>query len=128
MGGAVAAIQNGFMPAEVENSSYKMQQEIENGTRRIVGVNEFVGEIPPMQPMELDPNIEALRIEALKQLRAERSNAEVEKALGRVRDAAEGDDNLMEPIIAAVKAMATNGEICGALREVFGEHRPFTSY
>ena len=128
MGGAVAAIQNGFMPAEVESSSYKMQQEIENGTRRIVGVNEFVGEIPPMQPMELDPNIEELRIEALKQLRAERSNAEVEKALGRVRDAAEGDDNLMEPIIAAVKAMATNGEICGALREVFGEHRPFTSY
>jgi methylmalonyl-CoA mutase N-terminal domain/subunit len=128
MGGAVAAIEKGFMQAEVENSSYRMQREIEKGTRRIVGVNEYEGEIPPMQPMELAADIEERRIEALRKLRAERDNAAVEKALNNVRAAAEGDDNLLPPILDAVKAMATNGEICGVLREVFGEHQPFTSF
>ncbi len=128
LGGAVKAIEKGFVQAEVENSSYKMQQEIERGTRRIVGVNEYVGETPPMQPMELEPDIEERRIAALKKLRAERSNSEVEKTLNHIRTAAEGTENLMKPIMQAVKAMATNGEICGVLREVWGEHQPFTSY
>jgi methylmalonyl-CoA mutase N-terminal domain/subunit len=128
MGGAVKAIEKGFIQAEVENSSYKMQQEIESGTRRIVGVNEFVGETPPMQPMELEPDIEERRIETLKKLRAARSSVAVEKALDRIRRTAEGSENLMEPIIGAVKALATNGEVCGVLREVWGEHKSFTSF
>jgi methylmalonyl-CoA mutase N-terminal domain/subunit len=128
MGGAVAAIRNGFMPGEVEANSYEMQREIESGVRRIVGVNEFVGESAPMHPMEVDPAVEGRRIESLKKLRAERSGAAVEKALDAVRKAAEGSENMMAPIIEAVKAEATNGEICAVLREVFGEHQPFTTY
>lgn len=128
LGGAVKAIEKGFVQAEVENSSYKMQQEIERGTRRMVGVNEFVGETPPTQPMELEPDIEERRIAALKKLRADRRNSDVETALDHIRTVAEGTENLMEPIMGAVKVMATNGEICGVLREVWGEHQAFTSY
>lgn len=128
MGGAVKAIEKGFMQSEVENSSYRMQREIEEGTRRVVGVNEYVGETPPMHPMEVAPDVEKRRVESLKKLRAERSNAEVEKSLNRIRAAAERNDNLVPPVLEGVKVMATNGEICGVLREVFGEHLPFTSY
>jgi methylmalonyl-CoA mutase N-terminal domain/subunit len=78
--------------------------------------------------MELAADIEERRIEALRKLRTERDNAAVEKALNNVRAAAESDDNLLPPILDAVKTMATNGEICGVLREVFGEHQPFTSF
>ncbi len=128
MGGAVAAIEKGFIQAEVEGSSYRMQKEIEEGTRRIVGVNEYLGETPPLHPMELDVDTEERRVQALRKLRAERNNSAVEKCLNRIRAAAEGTENLIPPTVDAVKAMATNGEICGVLREVFGETQPFTSY
>jgi methylmalonyl-CoA mutase N-terminal domain/subunit len=128
LGGAVAAIEKGFTQAEVENSSYKMQKQIEEGTRRIVGVNEYIGDVPPMHPMEVAPETEHLRIEAIKKLRTERNNAAVSKALDRVRAAADDSENLVPPILEAVKVMATNGEICGVLREVFGEAQPFTSF
>jgi methylmalonyl-CoA mutase N-terminal domain/subunit len=125
MGGAVAAIESGYMQREIQNAAYAYQREVESGRRIIVGVNQFVTEDePPAELLRVDPAIEERQRKRLAELRASREGASVQAALGRIEAAARSDENLMPPIIAAVRARATLGEIADAMRRVFGEYQP----
>lgn len=124
-GGAVEAIERGYMQRAIQEEAYAHQQEVEAGTRVVVGVNRFQDEGKP-QPLQLyrtDPEAEKAQVKSLEALRRERDNRAVLAALGRLRDVALGEENLLPPILRAVKAYATVGEICGVLREVFGEYK-----
>jgi methylmalonyl-CoA mutase N-terminal domain/subunit len=122
MGGAIEAIRNSFMQHEIQDSSYRYQQAVEKGETVIVGVNKFeTEEAPPDKLLEVNPKVEAEQIAALKALRKERDGKAVDESLARLKQAASGDDNLMEPLIECVEGYATIGEICTTLAEVFGE-------
>jgi methylmalonyl-CoA mutase N-terminal domain/subunit len=124
MGGAPLAIEKGFIQREIQNSSYNYQREIEKEERIVVGVNRFqVEEEKPTNLLRVDPAIRVSQIEKLKNLRAERDNDRVQKSLDDLKRVAESDGNLMVPIVDAVKAYATLGEICDILRGVFGEYQ-----
>jgi len=126
MGGAVRAIEKGFMQREIARSAYEQQKAIEAGELVVVGVNKFVVEEPMrVELLKVDPRVEEKQIERLRELRAKRNAREVEEALDELRRAAERDgENLMPYMLKAVRARATIGEIFGALREIFGEYRP----
>ncbi|MFA5109926.1 MAG: methylmalonyl-CoA mutase family protein [Desulfobaccales bacterium] len=123
MGGAVAAIEKGFIQKEIGASAYKFQQEIEKGERIIVGLNRFqTVEEKFKDLLKVDPEVGAKQKAGLQKLKDTRDNAAVAQALAELKTAAEGADNLMYPILKAVKAPATLGEICDTLRGVFGEY------
>jgi len=126
MGGAVAAIEKGFMQREIVESAYRFQKNVEAKKRIVVGVNEFVTEEEaPMKILQIDPEIERNLIDRLKQIKKQRNQAKVNDALNKLRGATEQEDeNLMPHILQAVKEYATLGEICDTLREVFGEYKP----
>ncbi|MGA8942332.1 MAG: methylmalonyl-CoA mutase family protein, partial [Thermoactinomyces sp.] len=125
MGGAVKAIEQGYIQREIQDSAYRYQQEIESGRRTIVGVNKFrTDEKNKSSIMKVDPSVGESQAKRLKQLRNERDNEKVQKCLAELRQKAETDENLIPPIYEAVKAYATLGEICDVLRGVFGEYRP----
>jgi len=124
-GGAVEAIERGYMQRAIQEEAYAHQQEVEAGKRVVVGVNRFQDEGKP-QPLQLyraDPAAENAQVKGLEVMRRERDNRAVMATLDRLRIAALGEENLMPPILHAVKAYATVGEICGVLREVFGEYK-----
>ncbi len=124
-GGAVAAIEQGFQKSEIEGSAYRIAQQIDDGSRVIVGVNRFVtDDDEPYEPLRVDPSIEAGQREALARLREQRDGAEVEKALDALRTAAQGTDNVLPPMKQALAARATVGEVCHALRGVWGVYSP----
>jgi methylmalonyl-CoA mutase N-terminal domain/subunit len=124
MGGAAAAIEKGFIQREIQDSAYQYQREIERGERVVVGLNRFqVQEEKPKNLLRVDPALRLSQIEKLQRLRSRRDQGLVTDALSALKKTAEGKDNLMEPILRAVKAYATLGEICDALRQVFGEYR-----
>ena len=124
MGGAAAAIEKGFIQREIQDSAYRYQREIERGERVVVGLNRFqVQEEKPKNLLRVDPAVRLSQIEKLKRLKARRDQGLVAEALSELKRAAEGKDNLMVPILRAVKTYATLGEICDTLREVFGEYR-----
>jgi methylmalonyl-CoA mutase N-terminal domain/subunit len=124
MGGAPLAIEKGFIQREIQNSSYSYQREIEKEERIVVGVNRFqVEEDKPTNLLRVDPTIRISQIEKLNTLKSERDNDRVQKSLDELKRVAEGDENLMVPIVEAVKAYATLGEICDILRGVFGEYQ-----
>jgi methylmalonyl-CoA mutase N-terminal domain/subunit len=124
-GGAVAAIEQGFQKDEIERSAYRIAQEIDTGERVVVGVNRFtVEEHEPYEPLRVDPAIEAEQREALARLRDGRDAAAVERALDELRTAAEGTSNVLVPMRAALAAYATVGEVCHALRGVWGTYTP----
>jgi methylmalonyl-CoA mutase N-terminal domain/subunit len=125
MGGAVAAIEKGYIQKEIQESAYRYQREIEKGERIVVGLNKFQvkEEEKPADLLKVDPAVADRQIARLKELKARRDNAAVQRALAELQAAAEGDANLMPPILAAVKALATLGEICDTLRAVFGEYQ-----
>jgi len=128
MGGAPAAIEKGYIQKEIQDSAYQYQREIEEDERIVVGLNRFqVEEEKPGNLLRVDPAVRLSQIERLKQLKAERDNGRVREFLGRLKKSAEGKGNLMEPILDAVKAYATLGEICDVLREVFGEYQQSTT-
>ena len=129
MGGAVAAIEQGFQKAEIERSAYRVACQIDTGDRVIVGVNRFVrrGD-DPYQPLRLDPAIEQAQAERLARLRAGRDAAELKHRIDDVTRAAEGTANLLYPIREALRARATVGEVCDALRAVWGVYRPPDAY
>jgi methylmalonyl-CoA mutase N-terminal domain/subunit len=128
LGGAVSAIEKGFVQREIQESAYRYQREVESGRRTVVGVNSFVTEeTRPAGLLRVAPEVERAQCERLAALRGRRDGAAVVRALAALKAAAEGEDNLMPPILAAVKAKATLGEICGVLREVFGEYRAATA-
>ncbi len=124
MGGAVAAIESGYMQSEIQEAAVTQQQEIESGERVVVGVNKFrSGEEP--EPVIFRVNTELARGQTarLRRVRAERDGAKAAASLARLRDVARGDENLMPAILDAVRAYATLGEICGELRAVWREYR-----
>ena len=125
MGGAAAAIERGFQKAEIENAAYTIAREIDEGERVIVGVNKFRtdGE-EPYQPLRVDPAIEANQAARLAKLREQRDAEPVRRALDEIRKAAGGSDNVLYPLRDALRAEATLGEVCDALREVWGEYQP----
>src|SRR4051812_23448527 len=124
-GGAVAAIEQGFQKDQIERSAYRIAQEIDTGERVVVGVNRFiVDEREPYEPLRVDPEIEAGQREALARLRERRDAGAVERALGELRTAADGSANVLVPMRAALAAEATVGEVCHALRDVWGTYRP----
>jgi methylmalonyl-CoA mutase N-terminal domain/subunit len=121
LGGMVAAIERGFPQSEIAQASYEYQREIEQGEQVIVGVNKFTGEgEQPIEVLLIDESVERKQIERLHALKKRRSGTEVAKALETLRQAAAGTGNTMPYILDAVKAYATVGEICGALKDVFG--------
>lgn len=123
LGGAVAAIEEGFVQAEIESSAYRYQTEIEAGTRVVVGVNRFAeDEIEHVELLHVDPEIERLQRERTARVRAERSAAEADEALAAVRQAAMGDGNVFPPMREALRARCTIGEICGVFRELWGTY------
>jgi len=127
IGGAVAAVETGYVQAEIQEASVAWQREVESGERIIVGVNDYIDDDEDATPL-FRPNLEVVQsqLESLKKLRAERDSAAVEASLARLRDAARGQDNLMPVILEAVKTYATLGEMCGVLREEWGEYTPPT--
>lgn len=130
MGGAVAAIEKGFMQREIMESAYRHQREVESKKRIVVGVNEFTSEEKtPITILRIDPEIEKRLVERLNGVKRQRNNAKVKEALDELRKVAEKEnENLMPYIIEAVKEYATLGEICDVLREVFGEYKPPTIF
>ncbi|WP_017239718.1 acyl-CoA mutase large subunit family protein [Streptomyces sp. SS] len=125
MGGAVSAIERGFQKDEIERSAYRIAQETDSGERVVVGVNRYTIDVEePYEPLRVDPAIEARQAERLGRLRAERDQAAVHAALTALKKAAEGTDNVLYPMKDALKARATVGEVCNALREVWGTYVP----
>jgi methylmalonyl-CoA mutase N-terminal domain/subunit len=119
-GGAVAAIERGFQKSEIETSAYRVAQEIDGGERTVVGLNRFTVEVEdPYEPLRVDPAIEAQQAERLSRLRTTRHNAEVDRQLD-----AQGTDNVLPPMKAALAAHGTVGEVCDALRDVWGVYQP----
>jgi len=124
MGGAVAAIERGFMQRAIQEEAYRFQQEVEEGKRIIVGVNRFTeGKEQQIPIFRVDPVVVKTQKARLDALRAKRDIEAVRKTLARLQEAAIGSENLIPPILDAVKAYSTLGEICGVLREVFGEYK-----
>lgn len=122
LGGMVAAIDQGYVQKEIQNSAYEEQLAVENQQSVIVGVNRFTEEQhAPVPLQQIDPEIEPRQVAKIRHYRASRHKPD--KHLQAVRDAAQGTDNIMLAIVEAVRAEATLGEISDALRDVFGEHR-----
>ena len=122
MGGMVAAIERGYPQREIAEASYRYQMAVDKKEKIIVGVNDFVSEEKPLEILQIDETVAHRQAERLRKLRADRSQAEVDRQLGGLRKAAEGKDNLMPFIFDAVKSYATLGEICDAMRGVFGTY------
>ena len=124
-GGMLDAVESGWVKRQIQDVAFERQQEIESGDRVVVGVNEFqVDEDPHVDVEEVDEDDEARQVDRLDAVKDERDDDAVEAALGAVGDAAAGDDNVLPPIVDAVKAYATVGEISDVLREEFGEYQP----
>jgi methylmalonyl-CoA mutase N-terminal domain/subunit len=137
LGGAVAAIERGFQKTEIERSAYRIAQQIDAGERTVVGLNRFtLDEEEPYEPLRVDPAIEAQQAERLAKLRRERDNDEVSRCLDALRKAADapGDaesqagSNVLYPMHDALRARATVGEVCNALREVWGRYVPVDAF
>jgi methylmalonyl-CoA mutase N-terminal domain/subunit len=125
LGGAVAAIESGWMQRRIAESAFRLQQRVESGERVIVGVNRYQADADSeMEITRIDLRQQREQTEALQQLRARRDAEEVERRLDELETAARGTENLMYPLKAALAAYATIGECCDRLRRVFGEYQP----
>jgi methylmalonyl-CoA mutase N-terminal domain/subunit len=123
MGGAPVGIETGYIQKKIQEGAYRHQKEIESGERILIGVNKFkVDEPVSMKLAKIDPEVEKDQLEKLKKIKATRDNRKLKFLLGKLKEAAYGDANLLYPMLDAVKAYATLGEICSALRQAFGEY------
>lgn len=123
LGGAVKAIENGYMQREIQDAAYDYQRSVETQERIVVGVNRFqIDEEPPRGLLQVDPAVGELQKKKLADLRQRRDNIAVATVLDELEQAAKGDANLMPVILKAVKSYATLGEVCDRLRKVFGEY------
>jgi len=130
MGGVLVAIEQGYIQQEIADAAYRYQQAVEKGERIVVGVNAYQveEEAPRLKRLVVDPAVEARQRERLAALRARRDSERVSAMLARVEAAARAPDEMLMPLfIAAVEAECTLGEICGVLRQVWGEYRPPTT-
>ena len=123
LGGMVAAIERGYPQREIADAAYLYQVAVDRKEKIIVGVNDYVGEEKPIEILQINETVAQSQAERLRRLRAERSHDEVERRLNSLRKAAPGSENLMPHLYEAVKAYATLGEICDALRAVFGTYQ-----
>ncbi len=129
LGGAVAAIEQGFQKAEIERSAYQIAREIDTGERKVVGVNAYVSaEEEPYEPLRVDPAIEQEQAARLADLRSRRDNREVSRWLREVQQTARGEGNLLYPLREALRALATVGEVSDSLREIWGVYQPADAY
>ncbi|MCK5687230.1 methylmalonyl-CoA mutase, partial [bacterium] len=124
MGGAVKAIEKGYISTEIANSAYHYQCEIEDGSRKIVGVNCFKKEEPPYDSKVVSDEGENFQIQKLNSLKSQRDNDKVNQALKILREKSNSSENLVPYLLDAVKEYATLGEICDVLRDNFGEYKP----
>jgi len=131
MGGAVAAIEQGFIQREIHESAYRYQRDVESQRRIVVGVNSHVIDEKDEEPapglLQVDPDVERAQRERLRALRGRREKGAVRSALARLQETARGDGNIVPPVLDAVEAYVTLGEICAVLREEFGEYRATTA-
>ena len=124
IGGAIKAIESGYIQGEIGESAYQYQKEIETKKRIIVGLNQFQVEEEPLRDiLRIRPEVEQYQKEKLARVKKERDQTKVKEALATLKKAAQGTDNVVPPILDAVKAYATLGEVSDTLREVFGEYR-----
>src|ERR1035437_9010196 len=129
LGGAVAAIEQGFQKAEIERSAYQVTREIDAGERVVVGGNKFtVAGEDPYQPWRVDSSIEQDQARRLAELRGSRDAGEFERRIGELKKAAAGSQNMLYPLREALRARSTVGEVCDALRDVWGVYRPPNVY
>jgi methylmalonyl-CoA mutase N-terminal domain/subunit len=129
MGGAVAALEQGFQSREIHQSAYKHQREVEQGDRVVVGVNRFQSETPPVGKLQtIDPQQTKNQLDRLARVRRDRDGPQVEAALARLADVARGSENTVPAILECVEAYATVGEISAVFRGVFGEQQEFTPF
>jgi methylmalonyl-CoA mutase N-terminal domain/subunit len=129
MGGAVAAIEKGYMQREIVESAYKHQKEVEAKERIVVGLNQFVAEEElAITTLRVNPAVERKQVEQVQAFRRKRNKQKVRSALDRLHSAAEKDENLMPFMIEAVKDCCTLGEVCGVLRQVYGDYRAPTIF
>ncbi len=125
LGGAIAAVESGFMQQQIQEAAYQAQQALEKKEAIVVGVNAYQSEDPgSLETLSVDPAIEREQRDRLASLRARRDAQRVDSLLSALANAASGQDDLMELFIDCVEAEVTLGEICGALREIWGEYRP----
>jgi methylmalonyl-CoA mutase N-terminal domain/subunit len=125
LGGAVRCIENGFYHRELSEAAYRYQRQVETNERILVGLNAYQSQQPQQIPIfRGDPETEQRQVERLQSLRAQRDNARVKQTLANLVDAAKANDNLVLPLVETVKTYATLGEICDALRGVYGVYRP----
>jgi methylmalonyl-CoA mutase, N-terminal domain len=125
MGGAVSAIEAGFMQDEIERAAYSYAKAVDDEERIVVGVNRFTDEaVEEAEVFPIDPALQKAQVERTRRVRAERDQGAVDKALADVEAAARGTQNLLVPIKEALRHMATLGEVSDCLREVFGVYRP----
>jgi methylmalonyl-CoA mutase, N-terminal domain len=122
MGGMVAAIERGYPQREIAEASYRYQRALDSKEKIMVGVNDFVSEEKPLEILQIDETVARRQAERLEQLRRDRSQSEVDRRLQALQRASEGTENLMPYIYEAVKSYATLGEICDAMRVVFGTY------
>jgi len=123
MGGAVRAVECGFIEQEIQDSAYKFQKAVESGNQVIVGVNRFqTGSAPPKGLLKVDPMVRETQIQRLQKIYAERDSAAVRDCLDTLKKVAQGSDNMMPTILDAVRKRVSLGEICDVLRQVFGEY------
>lgn len=130
MGGAVAAIEKGYMQAEMASHAYSYQRDIETGNLTVIGINKFADnkKLAEQEVIKVDMNVAARQISKIDNVKRQRNQKEVEHALADLKKACLGTENTMPYIIAAVKTYATLGEICGIMKEVFGEYKPSAAY
>jgi methylmalonyl-CoA mutase N-terminal domain/subunit len=129
MGGAVTAIEKGYMQREIVESAYKHQKEVEAKERIIVGLNQFVAEQEPkITTLRVNPAVERKQVKQVQVLRRKRDKQKVQSVLNRLETAAEREENLMPIMIQAVKDHCTLGEVCGVLRQVYGDYRAPTIF
>ena len=124
LGGAVRAIEDGFMQAQIMDVAYEFQQRVESGEQIVIGVNKFVTDEVPVPLFKPNTAVTEEQHAALRQIRASRDNGAVGAALEDVRRAAEGSANVLYPMRDALRQLASVGEVCGVLRQVWGEYRP----
>jgi methylmalonyl-CoA mutase N-terminal domain/subunit len=124
-GGMLRAIESGWVQRQIQEAAYRFQREVEEGTRTVVGVNDFVTEgEAPMELLKVDDGPERSQLAKLKAVKAERDGKAVQAKLEALGKAARGTDNLLPLILDAVRSYATLGEVCNTLRAVWGEYTP----
>jgi len=123
LGGVVAALEQNFFQREIAEASYRYQQELETGVRRVVGVNAHTDGDEPIEILKIPVEVEQRQVARLREVRTGRAQAEVDRAVAGLQRAAAGDENVMPHLVECARAYASEGEICDALRSVWGIYR-----